>query len=384
MMTKINLNKALAAGIFAVTIMAISACGGSGGGSSAGVVPKVDATGDATGGTSIPGTTKISTIAGGGSSTTTTDPTQATLGFAYNIVAKGDGLVFTSTRDGTVKLQTLNLATNQLSTAAYSGIGAGENVSALLASSAAKYYLTANKTIGTGKAYMIYEANSALAAIHKAGKNDVATTGFVENTNGLLGTFSFPRPHGVIYNDGANDQLFFIDAYKIRKVILSGNYPTSTVNAASTYESERIALKGDKLIVTAPSNSIIFEYDLKNTTGEKIIAGSSSGYLNAETPLQARINLPINITTSPAGNIYFTVAGVTGSGQKIVRKLAVNNGVYGAVTTTFGAEPGSAADSVEINSAYDIEFVGNNLYVLDSGADSTFRIKKIEFINQTP
>ncbi len=372
-MNKLNLNKTLLAGIFAATIITITACGGGGGGSSAGTGP---------------GSTKITTIAGGGASTTATDATQATLGSVYTIVAKDGKLLFNSDRDGTAKQQVLDLATNQLALpAAYSGPGSEERPSALFAARDAKYYFWVFKSIASSGAYALYEANSGLVSTHIAGQKDTVGQGFVANDNGKSVSFTGPSFKAVLYQDKdatTSDQIFLIDSSKIRKVILSGAYPTSTVNASSKYNARSITLSGEKLIVSAPTDSIIFEYDLKNNGGEKLIAGSSLGYANAEKPEQAKLQYPNYIVTSPSGNIYFTDSGVTSANQRIIRKVAVNNGVYGAVTTAFGAAPDSTEDSAELNIIYDLEFVGNNLYVLDAGTDYKFRIKKIEFINQTP
>ncbi len=377
-MNILNLNKALLAGLFAATIITITACGGSGGGSSS-----------SSGGT-VPALTKITTIAGGGDSTTSTDPAQATFGFLSNLVAKDESLLFNSARDGTDKLLTLNLAANTLSSAAYSGIGTGETLYRLLAASADKYYFLTYKTYSTKNAFALYEANSELVAKHKAGNINLASSSeFVNNLNGLSARFIDPSTQAVLYNDGTNDQLFFIDGGKIRNVTLSGNYPTVTANQSSIYNSWGLTLKGDKLIVTDLPNSVIFEHDIK-TKDEEVIAGIEdpiegfmAGYKNAEDPHQAKLRLPGFITTSPAGNIYFSVWGVKGTGQKIVRKLAVNNGVYGAVTTAFGAAPDSTADIADLNYISDLEFVGNTLYLLDSGDNSKGLIKKIEF-KETP
>ncbi len=359
-MNKLKLNKTLAAGIFAATIITITACGGSGGGSSAS------------------GSTKISTIAGGGDSTTATDATQATLGAIFNLVAKDNRLLFNSV--GITKQRALDLATNQLSAKDYSGINARENVSSLLTSSSAKYYLWTFKSFG---GYALYEVDSELHATHIAGKNDVSANNFIANENGKSASFRDPSYQAVLYNDGTNDQLFFIDDSKIRKVTLSGSYPTTTVNDSPKYNPGSIALSGEKLIVTDSSKPLIFEHAL-NDGAEAIVAGSSQGYENAENPLQAMLKTPSYIAISPSGNIYFSDSGVADGNQRIIRKLAVNNGVYGAVTTAFGAAPGGTADSAELNIIYDLEFVGNNLFVIDTGADKKDRIKKIEFINQTP
>ena len=172
--------------------------------------------------------------------------------------------------------------------------------------------------------------------------------------------------------------------------MLSGSHSLSTVNPASLYEAERLTLKGDKLIVTDYDNSLIFEHDLK-TGLEIIVAGGLKdasgdyirGYENAENSLQAKLNSPLSIATSPKGNIYFTVRGVTGIGHKIIRKLAASNGVYGAVTTAFGATPDSTADTTELSYIYDILFIDNNLYVLEEDDDGIISIKKIEF-SQAP
>ncbi len=369
-MNKLNLKKTLAAGIFAATIITITACGGSGGSSSAGTAPA---------------STKITTIAGGGDSTTSTDPAQATLGLVFNLVARDGSLLFNSDRDGTAKQQVLDLATNQLKLpAAYSGLGSGERPSSLLVASADKYYFWVYKSFASSVAYALYDATSGLASNHIAGKNDAVSTAFATNDKGKLASFTKPSYQAVLYKDGTAEQLFFTDSDKIRKVTLSGDYPVNNVNASSRYNAGIIALSGDKLIVTAPSSSIIFEYDLKNNTGDKVIAGSTSGYENAENPLQAKLKYPKYIVTSPAGNIYFTVHGVAYDNQRIIRKLAVSNGVYGAVTTAFGAAPDSTADNAELNNIYDLEFVGNNLYVIDTDDNLRDRIKKIEFINQTP
>ncbi len=357
-MNKLNLNKTLAAGIFAATIITITACGGGGGGSSA------------------TASTKITTIAGGGDSTTGTNPAQAKLGSVSNLVVREGKLLFNANRDGTYKLQMLDVASNQLALpAAYSNIGAGETILHLLAANDNKYYFTTFL-----KAYGLYEADSTFAAKHIAGKNDAPNSGFVENDRGLL-TYINPSNHAVIYNDGTNDLLFFIDNGKIRKVTLSGTYPTATVNDDKTYFAWRMALNGDKLLATAQPNSIIFEYDLK-TAKQKLVAGvfnSNGGYENAVNPLQAKLNNPYHIAISPSGNIYFTVYGVALDSQRIIRKVTVNNGVYGAVTTAFGAAPGSTADSAELNNILDLEFVGDQLFLVDSDVDAVRRIKKIEF-----
>ncbi len=364
-MNKLNLHKALAAGLFAATIITITACGG-GGGSSAS------------------GSTKISTIAGGGNSTTATEATQAALGVFYSLVAKEGKLHFNSDRDGTVKQQVLDLATNQLELpGAYSGLGSGEMPFTLLAVSPDKYYFWAYKSIASSGAYALYDATSGLASNHLAGQKDIVSEDFAANEDGKSASFREPSSQAVLYKDGTSDQLFFTDSGIIRKVQLSGTYAVSTINASSRYYARSIALSGDKLLVAASPNSIIFEYDLKNNTAEKVTAGSTYGYENAENPEQAKLKYPSNIITSLSGNIYFTVFGVAVDNQRIIRKLAVNNGVYGAVTTAFGAAPDSTADSAELYSIWDLEFVGNNLYVIDRDA-SEFRIKKIEFINQTP
>ncbi len=372
-MNKQNLNKTLAAGIFAATIITITACGGGGGG-----------------GSLAPASTKISTIAGGGDSATTTDPTQAilgTFGTFSNLVVREGNFYFNSNRDGTVKLQYLDLATNILAPANFSNIGSGETLSHLLAASADKYYFLTSKNIGSSGAVALYEAGSTLVGTHIAGKNDATSSEFLVNTSGLLASLRDPSSQAVFYNDGTTNQLLFADSDLIRKVALSGTYAVSTVNADSTYSALEFALMGDKLIVTDLFNSLIFEHDLK-TGKEKVVAGirTAYGYENAENPLLAKFNSPTSIIISPSGNIYFTVRGVKTSteDQKIIRKLEVKNGVYGAVTTAFGAAPDSKADNADITNIIDLEFIGNNLYVLDSGADSKYRIKKIEFINQTP
>ncbi len=364
-MNKLNLNKALAAGLFAATIITITACGG-GGGSSAS------------------GSTKINTIAGGGNSTTGTEATQAALGFLNNLVVKDGNFIFNASRDGAVKQLTLNLATNQLSDKAYSNIGAEESISYLISANDDKYYFWVTKSIASSRAYALYDATSGLVGNHIAGQKVAGSSSFAPNDNGKLASFKDPKPQAVFYKDGTTDQLFFIDDNKIRKVTLSGSYPTTTVNDSPKYNPGSIALSGDKLIVTSTSSFIIFEHDLKNNTAEKVIAGSSFGYENAEKPEQAMLKYPSNITISPSGNIYFSVPGVKSASQKIIRKLAVNNGVYGAVTTAFGAAPDSTADNAELSYIYDLEFIGNNLYVVDAGDDGNVRIKKIEFINQTP
>ncbi len=356
-MNKLILNKTLAAGIFAATIITITACGG-GGGSSAS------------------GSTKITTIAGGGTSTTSTDPTQATLGSFINIVVKDGNFLFNSDRDGTYKLQVLDLATNQLSAKSYSTITAGETLSELIWASADKYYFWTES-----KAQALYEADSDLMIKHIAGKNDVAVINFIPNDKGKLASFRNPTPQAVLYNDGSADQLFFVDDNKIRKVTLSGDYPTSTLS--SKYYAWSLTLKGDKLIVSTGSNHTIFEYNLKDST-EAIVAGSSQGYANAEKPEQAMLKYPSNITNSPSGNIYFSVSGVADDNLRIIRKLAVNNGVYGAVTTAFGAAPDSTADNAGLTNILDLEFVGDFLFLLVNDDNSVRSIKKIEFINQTP
>ena len=358
-MNKLNLNKVLAAGIFAAIFVAVSASGA------------------AVGGASAPVSTKISTVAGGGSSATTTNPTQANLGIFLNIVARDKSLIFNSAREGKAyKLQTLNLATNQLATASYSGIAAGDAMLTLLSVSADNYYFLSS----TG---LLYEANSAFVAKHIAGKSDSLDSGFIDNEKGKLASFNLNplADAAVLYQN----QLFFVDENNVRKVTLSGDYPISTVIPGSDHAAGSLTLKGDKLIITDLLNALIFEYDLK-TGGIKNVAGindPAGGYVNAENPLQAKLSLPTNITTSPSGNIYFTVWGVADIYQRIIRKLAVNNGVYGAVTTAFGAAPGSKADKTELNNILDLEFVDNNLYVLDHSNDGKFRIKKIEF-GQTP
>ncbi len=371
-MNKLNLNKVLRAGIFAATIITITACGGGGGGS----------------GSSAPASTTITTIAGGGTSTTATDATQATLGSVYTIVAKDGKLLFDSDRDGTFKHQVLDLATNQLANpVAYSGLGSEERPSALFSASATKYYFWVFKSIDSSGVHALYEANSGLISTYIAGQKDTVGPGFIANDNGKLVSFRNPSFKAVLYQDKdatTSDQIFFTESSKIRKVTLSGSYPTVTVNPNSINDAGRVALMGDKLIVTSTRYNLIYEHDLKNNASERNIAGSLNGYENAENPLQAKLDEPLNIIISPSGNIYFTDFGVTSSNQRIIRKLEVKNGVYGAVTTAFGAAPGSTADNAALNNIYDLEFVGNNLYVVDAGADSKYRIKKIEFINQTP
>ncbi len=389
-MNKLNLHKALAAGIFAATIITITACGNSfiGGGSSSG---SNSGGGSGIGAITGPASIKISTIAGGGNSATTTEATQAALGSLKSIVAKGNSLLFSSSRGGSVKIQTLDLATNNLSNKAHTGLGTTEYMEHLLAASASKYYFLTFKSVSSKKAYAIYEASSDLAAARISGDNNVVNAGISDRTTGAYAVLGNPSSQAVIYNDGTNDLLYFIDTGRIRKVTLSEGYSTLTVDTILEFEAWRIALTGDKLIITNFGNSLIFEHDLK-TGHEKIIAGGlkntdgsyKAGYQNAENPLQALLKYPLSIATSPSGNIYFTVQGVASGSQKIIRKLAVNNGVYGAVSTVFGAAPDSTADSVEIENATDIKFVGNNLFVIDEGADDKARIKKIEFINQTP
>ncbi len=368
-MNKLNLKKALAAGIFAATIITITACGGGGGG----------------GGSSAPASTKITTIAGGGNSTTATDATQSKLGSISNLVVKEGKLFFNSDRDGTYKLQVLDLAANQLALpAAYSGLVPGESPLVLLTANAAKYYFWVFKSIASSGAFALYDATSGLASNHLAGQKDAGSSRFEANDNGKLASFRLPSYQAVLYNDGTTNQLFFTENGIIRKVALSGIYPVSTVNASSSYYAGNLALSGEKLIVTATFNSIIFEHDLKNNGSEKLIAGSTPGYENADKPEQAKLQNPAHIAISPSGNIYFSVFGVNTSIQRIIRKVAVSNGVYGAVTTAFGAAPDSTADNAELNYIYDLEFVGDNLYVVDAGDDGNVRIKKIEFINQTP
>ena len=375
-MNKPNLKKTLAAGIFAVAIISITA-----------ILSYSFRNFDSE-------SIKITTIAGGGASTTATDPTQATLDYFYNIVASGDSLLYISNRG---ELGRVNLATNQLSTETYSGIGSDEYPDILLATSATKHYFLTYKDLGSDRVFALYEANSDLVATHIAGKND-APSGLVDNDNGLLA--SLVADSASLYNDGANEHLFFTDHYKIRKVTLSGSYPVSSVNANSPYQAANMAIKGQKLIVADYNNFLIFEHDLK-TGLEKIIAGGLkdasgdylSGYENAENPLQAKLLFPFIIAISPSGNIYFTVQGVDFSpkfhemldgNQRIIRKLEASKGVYGAVTTAFGSAPGSKLDNDDLFGIIDLDFVGNNLYAFDDGADGILRIKKIEFINQTP
>ncbi len=363
-MNKLNLHKAMAAGIFAATIVVITACGGSGSSSPA----------------------KITTVAGGGDATTGTNPTQASLGLVSSFAAKDGDLLFNSDRDGTGKLHRLDLATNQLATPeAYSNIGTGENLFSLLAAKADKYYFWVYKENGLYRGHALYQANSELASTHIAGNIDATNATFVADDKGKLATFSFPSSQVVLYNDGSNDQLFFTDSYKIRKVKLSGDYPTTTVKDNSEFKARNLALMGNKLLVTDFVNSLVFEHSIKDST-EAIVAGLKNvdGYENAANPLQAKLNFPGLIATSPTGDIFFTVSGLVGSNQRIIRKLAVSKGVYGAVTTAFGAAPGGTVDSAELIRIYDLEFVDNDLYVLDFGADNKYRIKRIESVNQTP
>ena len=369
-MNKLNLKKTLRAGIFAATIMALAP----GGAISAGNL--------------APASIKITSVAGGGNLEKTIDPTKAVLGALLNLVARGDSLLFTFI--GEPKLKRLYLTRNKLSTQVFKGIGAGETPEDLIAANDDKYYFKTRKDIGNSKAYALYEADSEFKARHIVGKNDAMGNGFVDNDRGIL-TFINPSNHGVLYNDGANDLLFFIDGGKIRKVTLSGDYPTSTVNADSVFSAERLALKGDKLIVTDKNNSLIFEHDLK-TGLEKIIAGGLKdangayikGYENAENPLQAKLNLTSDIAISPAGNIYFTDHKL---GEhfylKVLRKLEASNGVYGAITTVYGAAPGSMEENTGLYVTFDLEFIGNNLYAIE-WIDLDRSIIKIEFINQTP
>ncbi len=380
-MNKQNLKKALAAGIFAATIITITACGGGGGG-----------------GGSSTASTKITTVAGGGGySTTTSDATQARLGVVYTIVANGDYLLFNSNRVGVSnKLQRLNLVTNKLATPEdYSGTGPGEKILDLIAATADSYYFFTAKTVSASVGFpLLYAANNRLEATLIAGNKDSTSNGTIlDNANGKLARFHSTNNQAVIYTNQNNDKyLFIVDDVKIRSVALSGSYNTETVKASSEFKAWRLALNGDKLVVLDIINHLIYEHDIATRT-EKLIAGSkgSGGYVNSENPEQARIQTPYYIATSPSGNIYFTVYGVKSRSQKIIRKLAVSNGVYGGVTTAFGAAPGSEIDRAELGIINEIEFVGNNLYVLDfdgdiigGGGGSNYHIKKIEFINQTP
>ncbi len=210
----------------------------------------------------------------------------------------------------------------------------------------------------------------------------------------------------------APDALYFIDNYYVKKIELSGTYDVSyiaggpyttheTVDGSGTAVSFRelsdmlYIESSNKLIVLDSGKYIIREVDLNNKNYVKTIAGVASfpftsGRDDNANPLLATFDWPRSIALSPSGNIYV-------ADSYLIRKIAVNNGVYGAVTTVVGSaryvdiikdtkanENGrhNARDAI-LYSTGDLVFDGNSLYFIDGNFLGSF-IRKVEFLDATP
>ncbi len=204
----------------------------------------------------------------------------------------------------------------------------------------------------------------------------------------------------------AADALYFIDDYYVMKIELSGTNPVSRVfgwihrqEPGDGYDShfswnpiDLLYMASNKLLVVDSSNNLIKEIDLNNNNSIKTIAGvegSQDGWEDNVNPLLARFDWPRSIALSPGGDIY-----LADTGNCLIRKIAVNNGVYGAVTTVAGAgcsgnelKNTQADESGHHNareaifySVRDLVFDGSILYM----TDSFLFIRKVEFLDATP
>jgi DNA-binding beta-propeller fold protein YncE len=165
------------------------------------------------------------------------------------------------------------------------------------------------------------------------------TTGFANNINPLLATFS--RPTGVAVDAAGNVYVADYNNHAIRKITASGAVTTvagtgstgsndgvGTAAAFNTPFGVALNSAATLLYVTDQSNQTIRQITL--LTGNVVTyAGLAAppSYINGSTAA-ARFNAPRGIAVDSAGNVY-----VADAGNMVVRKIS------GGVVSTFAGDP---------------------------------------------
>ncbi len=388
--------------VAAFVIFAISACGGSssGGGSKA---------------TGI----KVTTIAGGGTSTDATESNSLKLKLTdlESLVVKGPGELLISKNEGyTGLVQSFNVSQGTINALAFTGLQVGVTATApgvqIVGFYDDTYYMTSTK--GEYKLYTAPVATKAatwIAGGAASGNTDGA---------GQSATFtSMGRTARV------GDLLYFVQSstsnlYQlIRSVDLKAPYNVKTIAggrvghldgsaavASFKYPMDIVLIDADKkLLVVDSVNDLIRQIDLDSTdsTGAKpfnvtTFAGRRDpvtnvpieGALDATSATMASFYFPQSIAKAPSGNLY-----IADTANRLIRKIEFKDATYGAVSTIAGTgleevkdnAPDSAGHynglRASFSSLTSLVFDGDLLYLID-GNGLNRSIRKIEFLDGAP
>ncbi len=367
----------------------ITSCGGSGGSSSG------------KGETGI----RVSTIAGGGSDSTSTDPTKIDLGEVRSILPINENriLILSENGDRIKVLETLN------GKSTISNFPFDPDPEVTIES--VIYDETSKKLIYGGWSSLPI---AKISSVDPAGGASLLLAGGEQgDKDATLGTDAMMWGINSIVIDYEAGILYFIDlsARKVKTMELSGNHAIKTI-AGSGDQSNLDSTQGSLATFNIPSDLLLMpdkklllveqngyavrqinlsdpNYAVTTIAGKKDINGARiGGNLDAAEATQATFELPSSLARSKSGNVY-----VGDRSLSRVRRIIYKEGKYGAVSTVAGGGSGSGSDTTaDENGHHDatkasfdfiqrMSFYNDVLYIADR---ENKKIRKIEFLDGAP
>ena len=347
---------------------------------------------------------KVTTIAGCGSSDGEVAGMERQIGYYYDLERKGaNELLLYSYRQEYLKVTIEDDGKASLTNFNIPNFGTSQKFNYMGADSSNLYIYQYSQD---GNAIFSVDSNT-LASTKLAGGN---RSGLAFGPDGDKVEIS-ARDEG---SASSTDALYFIGADNyIMKVELTGTHAVSRVYGEHHNLDELVYItSSNKLLAIDNNNKTIIEVDLNNNNTMKIIAGGVKDSTDARSddnadPLLATFRYPHSMALSPGGNIYISdrypaLVNLdpyfsSYANTFLIKKLAINNGVYGAVTTIVGTDCNDFnlqdtivdenghhnAREARLCSADDLVFDGNSLYLLDGNSLGRF-IRKVEFLDATP
>ena len=192
------------------------------------------------------------------------------------------------------------------------------------------------------------------------------TTTFVGSTQGDVfantTAAKFSSPKGICFDNAGDFYVVDRDNDAIKKFNSTGNINASFTGSILSKPSG-ICTIGNYVYVTSTNVHRIVRFDQINLLNSINFAGAtatSAGDVDGNGA-NAKFNFPRGICADPQGNLY-----VADSGNNKIKKIAPN----GDVTTISGSTAGYAdgvGAAVKYNNPSGVYYLGNKLYVADSG-----------------